>query len=49
MRHINAACPRLRVVPPVVKRLADGDIGMGAMADTGHIVTVVQALLDPPG
>jgi phosphopantothenoylcysteine decarboxylase len=48
MQHINAACPRLRVVPPVVKRLADGDIGMGAMADPGHIVTVVQALLVGP-
>src|SRR5437763_3053099 len=28
MEHINRECPRLRVVRPVSKRLADGDVGM---------------------
>src|SRR5262249_60243248 len=46
---VNAACPKLRVVPPQVKRLADGDIGMGAMADLDEIVAAVRSLLPPPG
>ncbi len=45
LRHVNQTCPRLRVVPPVVKRLADGDVGMGGLAELAHIVAVVQALL----
>ncbi len=45
---INGTCPSLRVVPPVSKRLACGDVGVGAMADVAAIVDVVKALLSPP-
>jgi phosphopantothenoylcysteine decarboxylase len=44
MGRINRECPRLRVVPPVSKRLADGDVGMGGMATLDDIVAVVGAL-----
>ena len=42
---INRTCPRLRVVPPVSKRLACGDIGMGGLAEVADIVTTVEGLL----
>lgn len=42
--HINGACVRLRVVPPVSKRLACGDIGVGAMASVAEIVAIVNLL-----
>jgi phosphopantothenoylcysteine decarboxylase len=45
MRRINASCPRLRIVPPQVKLLADGDYGVGALAPLDEIVGVVSALL----
>jgi phosphopantothenoylcysteine decarboxylase len=35
---INEHCPRLRVVAPQSKRLACGDVGIGAMADIADIV-----------
>jgi phosphopantothenoylcysteine decarboxylase len=44
MRRVNHDCPQLRVVPPVSKRLADGDVGMGGMAALDQIVEVVHAL-----
>jgi phosphopantothenoylcysteine decarboxylase len=42
---INRACPRLRVVPPQSKRLACGDLGVGAMGELQEIVTAVGGLL----
>ncbi|MDW8244143.1 MAG: flavoprotein [Thermogemmata sp.] len=44
INRINAQCPRLRVVPPVVKTLACGDTGLGAMAEIEAIVAFVQDL-----
>ena len=46
---INGACPRLRLVAPQSKRLACGDVGVGALADLPDIVAAVGALLSPPG
>src|SRR5262249_1870442 len=42
---INERCPRLRVVAPQSKRLACGDVGVGAMADVGEIITAITAAL----
>jgi len=42
---INAHCPKLRVVPPVSKRLACDDVGMGAMASVPDVVGGVKMLL----
>jgi phosphopantothenoylcysteine decarboxylase len=42
---INERCPRLRVVGPVSKRLACGDVGVGAMAEVDDIVRAVHELL----
>lgn len=42
---INSACPRLRVVAPASKRLACGEVGVGAMAEVAEIAEVVSALL----
>ncbi|MFL5243829.1 MAG: flavoprotein [Gemmataceae bacterium] len=39
---INEHCPRLQIVPPVNKRLACGDIGVGAMAAVEEIVAAVS-------
>jgi phosphopantothenoylcysteine decarboxylase len=44
MVMINHTSPCLRVVPPISKRLACGDVGVGAMADVSEIVTVVQTM-----
>jgi len=38
---INLRCQRLRVLPPQSKLLADGDVGMGAMADVADVVATV--------
>lgn len=38
---INRGSTRLRIVPPVVKQLACGDVGVGAMAEVETIVAVV--------
>jgi phosphopantothenoylcysteine decarboxylase len=38
MDWINAECPSLKVVPPIVKRLACEDVGVGAMAERGDIL-----------
>jgi phosphopantothenoylcysteine decarboxylase len=42
---INEHCPRLRIVSPQSKRLACGDVGVGAMADLSEIVTAVDHLV----
>ncbi len=41
---INEHCPRLRMVGPQSKRLACGDIGVGAMADVSDVVEAVRRL-----
>jgi phosphopantothenoylcysteine decarboxylase len=47
---INQLCPKLHVVPPVSKRLACGDVGVGAMADVELIAAEVESFLkDNPG
>ena len=38
---INESCPHLRIVAPQSKRLACGDVGMGALADIEEIAKVV--------
>jgi phosphopantothenoylcysteine decarboxylase len=43
---INAHCPRLRVVAPQSKRLACGDVGIGALAEVDEVVAVVDDLLE---
>lgn len=43
---INAHCPRLRIVAPEDRRLACGDVGIGAMAGLDTIVAVVQSVID---
>jgi phosphopantothenoylcysteine decarboxylase len=45
LRRINEGCPRLRVVPPQVKVLADGDFGVGALAPLEEIIATVAAML----
>jgi phosphopantothenoylcysteine decarboxylase len=42
---INANCAHLSIVPPISKRLACGDMGVGAMAAVDEIVRHVQARL----
>jgi phosphopantothenoylcysteine decarboxylase len=44
MVMINRTSPRLRIVPPISKRLACGDVGVGAMADVSAIVEVIQTM-----
>jgi phosphopantothenoylcysteine decarboxylase len=46
---MNAACPKLHVVPPVSKRLACGDVGVGAMAEVEEISAAVRQVLGEPG
>jgi phosphopantothenoylcysteine decarboxylase len=38
---INAHCPKLRVIPPQIKRLACDDVGMGAMGSLDSIMEMV--------
>jgi phosphopantothenoylcysteine decarboxylase len=42
---INVHCAKLHIVPPVSKRLACGDVGVGALAGVEEIVAAVQAAL----
>lgn len=49
LQWINAHCPRLRVVPPQSKRLACGDVGVGALAEVEDVVAAVENLLAAPG
>jgi phosphopantothenoylcysteine decarboxylase len=39
---INATCRRLWIVPPQNKRLACGDVGVGAMAEPADLVAAVR-------
>jgi phosphopantothenoylcysteine decarboxylase len=48
VNRINRAGPRLHVVPPQSKRLACGDIGVGAMAAVEDIVAAVQVVQEFP-
>jgi phosphopantothenoylcysteine decarboxylase len=45
MTWINTRCRSLRVVPPENRRLACGDVGVGALADLEEITTFVAAML----
>lgn len=42
---INRYCPKLRIIPPITKRLACGDEGLGAMAEVPTIVNFVSSVL----
>jgi phosphopantothenoylcysteine decarboxylase len=42
---INQHAPNLYIVPPQSKRLACGDVGVGALAELGDIVAAVNQLL----
>jgi len=42
---INEKCPLLKIVPPVSKRLACGDVGVGAMAAIEEIVAAVGQVI----
>ena len=44
---INDRAERFRIVPPQVKELACGDVGIGAMGEVSEIVALVQSLLIP--
>ena len=41
---INGSCPNLQVIAPQTKRLACGDVGVGAMADLDAILEAVSRL-----
>ncbi len=43
VERINGGGGRLRVVPPVEKRLACDDVGVGGMAEPERIVAAVGA------
>jgi phosphopantothenoylcysteine decarboxylase len=43
--QINDRSRTLRVVPPVTKQLACGDVGVGGLADVGDIVAAVNEVL----
>jgi phosphopantothenoylcysteine decarboxylase len=43
---INQHCPWLHIVPPVNKRLACGDVGVGALASVEEIVAAVHSSLN---
>lgn len=42
---INCHCPQLRIISPQSKRLACGDVGIGAMAEVEDIVAEVALML----
>jgi phosphopantothenoylcysteine decarboxylase len=46
---IHVACERLYIVAPQSKRLACGDIGVGAIAETADVVAAVRRLADSQG
>lgn len=46
--QINRTCPRLRIIPPVSKRLACGDQGVGGMAPVDEIAQAVSLNTGPP-
>ena len=41
--------PRIVLVPPQAKRLACGDLGLGAMAEVAAIAEVVRGVICDPG
>jgi phosphopantothenoylcysteine decarboxylase len=43
---INTNCPHLRIAAPEDRRLACGDVGVGAMAALDTIAAVMQSVLD---
>jgi phosphopantothenoylcysteine decarboxylase len=43
--QINARSRTLRVVPPVIKLLACGDVGTGALAEVADVVAAVNGIL----
>jgi phosphopantothenoylcysteine decarboxylase len=47
LRTLQADYPRLRIVAPQTKRLACGDVGVGAMAEVAEIVAVVGGMAGP--
>jgi phosphopantothenoylcysteine decarboxylase len=47
MNWINLHSPRLRLVPPQSKRLACGDVGMGALAKLDEIERAVEEFVMP--
>jgi len=47
MEWIHGHCPALRIVAPVSKRLACDDVGVGALAERGRILEVVNETLRP--
>jgi phosphopantothenoylcysteine decarboxylase len=42
---INSHCPKLRVAPPEGRRLACGDVGVGAMAGAESLAALVDSML----
>lgn len=42
---INRSCPRLRIVGPIVKRLACGEEGVGGMAEVADLLDAIETLL----
>jgi phosphopantothenoylcysteine decarboxylase len=46
--QINDRAKQFRIVPPIVKTLACGDTGVGAMAEVPTIVEAVEAMLHNP-
>jgi phosphopantothenoylcysteine decarboxylase len=42
MDWINAHCPSLKIVPPIVKKLACEDVGIGAMAERMDIMNLLH-------
>jgi phosphopantothenoylcysteine decarboxylase len=45
IQRINGHAPTLRVVPPVEKRLACGDVGVGGLAEVEEILAAVRTFL----
>ena len=45
IQQINDRSPTLRVVAPVSKQLACGDIGVGALAEVSEVVNAIQFML----
>jgi phosphopantothenoylcysteine decarboxylase len=44
IRQVNEGCSNLRIVAPQTKELACGDVGIGAMAEVGEIVSQLSVL-----
>ncbi|OWK36323.1 flavoprotein [Fimbriiglobus ruber] len=49
VRQINDRAKGLRIVAPIEKQLACGDVGVGAMAEVDEVVAAVRAALAPVG